>query len=174
MVVYVGGLRARVVHESIYQEILDALVTLDWFNPARLHSPVQFLPTGVFDFDNVTVNTAALTSLDVLERDEEMGSMLAEHRWTFYVDFFAEDDAVGLHFIGDVKDIVGGRMPSIGRSVPHFPVYDYSQATPSFLFYVEVENVIVDRPTVYERPWQRFFRTVRFEIVDKYGTEDDA
>lgn len=170
---YVGGLRARLVHESIYRGIQDALDGLGWFDAGRNHADVQFLPAGVDDEETVPKNTAALTAFDVDETEEEMGSLLTENRWTYYVDFYAENEAIGTHFIGDIKDIVGGRMPSIGRDRPHFPVYDYTQATPTLLFYVEVEGVIVDRPSVYERPWHRTLRVCRFDIIDSYGTEDD-
>lgn len=170
---YVGGLRARLIHEAVYQGINDALTDLGWFDSGRNHSTVTFLSTGVDDEETVEKNTAALTAFSVVEAEEEMGSLLTENRWTYYVDFYAENEAIGTHFITDIKDIVGGRMPSVSRDRPHFDVYDYTQATPTHLFYVEVEDIILDRPSVYERPWHRYLRICRFDIVDSYGTEDD-
>lgn len=170
---YVGGLRARLVHESIYRGIYDALDELGWFDTDRNHLPVQFLSTGVADEEKVAKNTAALTVFDVSELAEEMGSNLTENRWTYYVDFYAENEAIGTHFITDIKDIVGGRFPSISRDGPYFDVWDYTQATPTQIFTVQIEEVMTDRPSVYERPWQRYFRVCRFDVIDVYGDEND-
>lgn len=173
MTIYVGGLRARLIRESTYQAVYDALETIGWFDSGRRHSPISFLPTGVDDSENVALNTAALADWDITEEEDEMGSLMSEHRQVYYVDFYAEDDAVGMDFSTDVKDILAGRMPSIGRGAPRIEVYDYTQATPPVIFTVGVENVAIDRPSVFERPWQRYFRTVRFELVDTYGRDDD-
>lgn len=172
--IYVGGLRARLIHESIYREVHSALDALGWFDPDRQHSPVQFLSTGVHDPENVTVNTAALADWDMFENENELGSQQSEMRMAYYIDFYAENDAIGKHFSYDVKDILTGRMPSIGRGQPNIPVYDYSVATPDLLFYVQVENTFIDRPSVFERPWMRYFRTVAFEILDVYSREDQS
>lgn len=168
---YVGGLRARLIHESIYKAILEALTALGWFDPGRNHSPIQFLSTGVETHENVTVNTAALADWDITEVDQELGSHLSGVRHTYFVDFYAENDAVGIHFSQDVKDLIGGRMASVGRTDPSFVIYDYQQATPPEIFTVFVENIVVDRPSTFSRPWQRYFRTVGFTVLDYYADE---
>lgn len=170
---YAGGLRVRLIKESVYNMINDALDDLGWFDSDRKHSPVQFLPSIVPDNEAVPLNTAALSNLDMYENDWEMGTMLAEHRWSLYVDFFGENDAVATHFIHDVKDIVGGRMPSVGRSKPIVVVYDYSVATPTEIFTCDIENVRVDRATVFERQFQRFWFSCRFDVLDYYGGDGD-
>lgn len=173
MTVYSGGLRLRLIRESLYQMIHDALDDLHWFDSGRQHRPVTFLPGLVPDYDKVEANTAALADLDMVESDIEMGSLLAEHNWRIYVDFFGENDAVGTHFIHDVRAIVGGRMPEVGRSDPSFVVYDYTMATPAELFTCEIEGIMVDRPTTFERQFQRHWFTCRFDVLDFYGRSDD-
>lgn len=173
MSIYVGGLRARMIQEAIYRELRGALESLGWFDSNRAHSPIIFLAEAVEDQAAVAVNTAALTSTFVDETEEELGSHFSEHRWTFYVDFYAENEAIGTHFTSDLKDIVSGRMPSIGRSEPRISVYDYTQATPSWIFDVGVENVFMDRPSIFTYQWQRFYRALHFEIVDSYGQDTD-
>lgn len=174
MTIYVGGLRKRLIRESLYRTINDSLDLLGWFDSGRYHSPITFTSEPVKDFQKVEVNTGALADLDHGELDDELGSLQAIHRWTMYFDFFGENDAVSLHIAGDVKDIMGGRMPSIGRSDPSLTVLDYTQATPPELFTVQVESIIIDRPTVFDRQFQAHWYTVRFDLVDYYGTEDDS
>lgn len=169
---YVGGLRARLIRDSIYRTLNSGLTELGWFDSGRSHLPIHFEPTSIDDSQAVEKNTAALADWDTTERPDELGSLLAEHRHTYYVDFYAENDAIGVHFMTDVKDILGGRMPSIGRSEPTITVYDWTQATPPAIFTVSVENIIIDRPMMPSKPWHRFMRTVRFEIVDHYSTDD--
>ena len=168
-----GGLRARLIRESLYQMLWDSLDVLDWFDAGRKHQPVQFLSTGVDDREAVVVNTAVLVDWDFTEEYDELGTLLSDHRQTYYVDFYPENDAIGLHLVQDIKDILGGRVSAIGRTMPNLPVYDYSQVTPPLLFYCRLEDPIIDRPTTFERPWMRYFRTIRFDVVDSYGTDND-
>jgi hypothetical protein len=168
----VGGLRARLVRESLYRMIHTSLTSLDWFNTVnRKHLPVTFNSDPVKDVNSVPLNTAALTDFDSDDDESEMGSLMTEITWRFYVDIFAESEALGLHFARDVRDILQGRMASIGRTTPDFAVYDYQQATPPVLFYCQIEGVKVDRPENFTKPYDRFWYTVRFDIKDTYTDE---
>jgi hypothetical protein len=73
----------------------------------------------------------------------------------------------------DLKDILAGRMSSIGRSAPIISVVDYTIATPAEIFVVQIENVLVDRPEVFTFQWQRHQRSVRFEVVDNYTDDSE-
>lgn len=146
---------------------------LGWFDAGRNHLPLQFLPTSVDDRDAVTLNTATLSDWDANEEYDELGSLMSDFRTTYYVDFYPENDAIAIHFAQDIKDILGGRISAIGRERPDLEVFDYSQATPTSLFFVQLENPVIDRPTVFERPWMRYMRSIRFDVVDTYGTDDD-
>lgn len=169
---YVGGLRARLIRESIFQELQTSLAALGWFDTNRRHKPITLLDEAVPDREQVLVNTAALTDTNEIETDEEVGSNLAEHRWTFYLDFYGESDALATHFVHDVRDLLRGRFPSIGRTDPSIPVYDWTQATPSYLFRVQIENMVVDRAQNFTSPRLAHWYALRFEVVDVYADED--
>lgn len=169
---YVGGLRARVIRESVYQEVRRALTALGWFDSGRRHLPITFLDEAVPNREEVALNTAALSDEAHSEVEEELGSNLAEHRWTYYIDFYGESDALATHVAHDIRDILGGRFNSVGRTSPTIPVYDYSIATPDFLFYVGIENILVDRAHNFPSARLAHWYAIRFEIVDNYADEE--
>lgn len=169
---YVGGLRARLIRESVYREVRSALTALGWFDAGRRHLPIAFLDEAVPNREEVQLNTGALSDEAHNETEEELGSNLAEHRWTYYVDFFGESDALATHFIHDIRDILAGRFNSIGRTGPTIAVYDYSIATPVFLFNVGIEHILVDRAHNFPSARLAHWYAVRFEIVDNYADEE--
>lgn len=166
-----GGLRARLIRESLYEMLNDSLTYLGWFNAGRPHSPILLESQAVNRDVQITVNTAALSDDYLTDFDVELGSLLAEHRWTMYFDFFAENDALGLHFVGDVRAILQGRMQSIGRDDPSFVVYDYRQATPTVIATCQIENVTQDRAHGFLKPWLEHWYALQFTVVDFYGDE---
>lgn len=168
---YVGGLRARLIRESLYRMVYSSLAQLGWFDAGRKHSPVSFISEPVRDIQQIAVNTACLADFDLTEEDAEMGSQLAISTWRFFIDFFGEDDAVALHFSRDVKDILGGRMAHIGRTGSTFPVYDYLQATPPVVFYCDIEKIQEDRPATFAQPFDKFWYSIRFDVIDEYADE---
>lgn len=173
MSTYVGGLRARLIADSLYTMVRDALEDLGWFAAGRQHQAINMRPESVPENEQIPLNTLAVSQLDVSDLEAELGSNLTEDRWTFYVDFFAENDVVGKHLIHDVRDILRGKYPSIGRSAPILRVYDYTQATPPVLFTVEIENVVVDQAHDFPQSWRRYWYMARCELVDAYGDEED-
>jgi hypothetical protein len=110
---------------------------------------------------------------DIISDEMEMGSTLSEHRWAFYLDFFGENDALSIHMSHDVKDILEGRMASIGRTGAIFTVYDWQQATPPELFTCGITGVSLDRAQNFPKPWQKYWRSVAFIVADEYADEDD-
>lgn len=173
MTVYAGGLRARLIKDSLYTMINEALADLDWFDPGRQHSPISFISEPVESEDDIPINTLALADEDMVSLDQEMGSQLAEHQWTFYLDFFADSNALGVHMAQDLKAILEGRLSAIGRDDSFFAVYDYTQATPTVIFQCQIEDVGIDRVRGYSRPWQRFWYVVSWTVIDYYGRDDD-
>lgn len=171
---YVGGLRARLVKQSLYEMINTALDDLGWFDSGRQHSPINFVDEEVANNLEVPMNTLSLADGDNVSEGIEMGSTLSEHRWAFYVDFFGENDAVSIHMSHDIKDILEGRMPTIGRTGPIYTVYDYTQATPPALFTCEISGVSLDRARNFPKPWQKYWRSVAFLVSDEYADEDDS
>lgn len=173
MTTIVGGLRARLIRDSAYAWIREGLEALGWDDAGRRHLPIVWRE-GDVDFDEkIEFNTISLSQTDVIDEDAELGSSLTNDTWTFYVDFFAENDSVGTHFIHDVRDILRGKMPAIGRGRPTFDVYDYSLATPVIIAVCDVERVTVDRANNFPRPWQKHWYVCRFDVVDTYASSAD-
>lgn len=180
MSAYVGGVRDRLIFDSVYAEIRDALDGLGWFDDPvdsqgdPLRRPFRLQPEGFGDDGPVTPNVAGVTFSTYDGDDEmEMGSMLTENRLVFYVDVYAENDDVGRHLAGDLRDLLRGRMPSIGRGRPYVDVLDYNQATPTTVFTVEIANVSSDHPVGAGVEHRKHWWVLRFEIVDTYTDEDD-
>lgn len=171
MATITGGLRLRLIRESLFAMIEDALDQLDWFDGTRPHLPVTFLSKNLNHDVQIDPNTGALTDENMASDEVELGSLMAEHRWIFYVDFFAESDALGLHFIGDVKGILEGRMNSIGRDDPSFTVYDYRQATPPSIATCQIEDVTTDRAHGFLKPWLEHWYAAQFTVLDYYADE---
>lgn len=173
MTIPVGGLRARLLKDSLYNMINDAMAAIGWFDTGRQHMSVTFRTSPVDDNEEIVFNTIALTDGDIDDIDIELGSLLAEHRWTFYVDCYAENNSLGLQISHDVKAILEGRMPSVGRDNPSFSIYDYRTATPTQFGVAEIENVMVDRAQNFPQPFKRYWYSVALSVIDTYGSEDD-
>lgn len=170
----VGGLRARLIRESLFRMLHTAVTDLGWFAPGRNHSPLTFNSDPITDLREIAPNSAALADFDTNDGEVELGSLLTDVTWRFYVDMYAESEALGLHFSRDIKDILQGRMSSIGRTRPDFGVTDFTAATPSVIFFCEIIGVRVDRPITASKDHDKFWYTVRFDVVDAYATDLDT
>lgn len=170
----VGGLRTRLIFDSIYNMINDSLTSLGWFGAGREHLPIQFLAEPVDEENEIALNTLALFAEDGSSLDIELGSNYATHNRNYYLDFYAENHALGEHLIYDVRDIIEGRMPSIGRIAPVASVYDYRVTpTPPEIFVVEFDFVQIDRAHDFIKPWQKHWWSCSFVMQDEYGDEND-
>jgi hypothetical protein len=168
----VGGLRTRLVFDSTFNMIEDSLTSLGWFDAGRQHLPLTFISEPVREEDEVQLNTLVLTAEDGRSVPLEMGSNLSEHNRTFYVDFYAESNSLGEDLIFDVRDILEGRMTSIGRVAPTIPIYDYrTTPDPPLINTAHIEFVSVDRGVQYVKPWQRNWWSIIFLITDTYGSD---
>lgn len=172
MAVY-GGLRARLIKDSLYHMIEDAIADLGWFDAGRQHAPIAFRADPVNTEEEVPVNTLTLSDEDMIAFDQELGSRLAEHSWAFFLDFYAESNAIGIHMAQDLKAILEGRILGIGRGSTSFPVYDYRMATPAQIFMCEIDDVAVDRARNFPRAWQRYWYMVSFTVVDFHSNDFD-
>ena len=176
MTIYVAGIRTRLIRDSLINMVTESLRSLGWFDENRQHLPINVLTSEVPEGEDVPYNTLAFADDDIVTDDQELGSLFAEHRWSWFIDFFAEDNSIGVHLIQDVRAILQGRLPSIGRSDPSFPVFDYATSATSTtkLFTCHIEDVATHRAHGFPRAYQRYWHSVSFEILDYYGTEDDA
>lgn len=167
----VGGLRTRLISDSVRVAIVAALSGLGWFDPEREHLPLSFAPKPADWDDNVKWNTFSITAEDIDEHPSELGGRAVDDVTTFFVDFYAESHAVGQHFASDVAAIVAGRMPEVGRRDSVFDIYDLRLVDPVPFIQVDVERCAQDRSILTPRPWQQFWYYVRFDILDDHADE---
>lgn len=175
--IVVGGLRGRLIFDSIFVTLQSGLTALGWINGdgPRHHQPVTLVMEQQDVYTEVPINTMALTDENVVSDPWEIGSVLSEDTRYYYIDFFGESDAVSKHIIGDVRDLLLGKMPDIGPTGPEIKVYDYRvKPNPPKLFSVEIMNVRVDRSHEMGRPWLRHWYSIQFQAIDYYNTNADA
>lgn len=173
MTTYVGGLRARLIRDSLYNMLHNALSDLGWFDANRDHIPINMIPKETSLDEEIPLNTLSISGDNSTLNDWELGSRMQENRWIYYVDFFAEDDAIGTHMIYDVRDVLAGKMSGIGRTAPMMTVYDFTLATPSALFDCEFDNIVVDRSRNPVKPFMKYWFSIQLAVLDFYSDEDD-
>lgn len=175
MTQYVGGKRARLNHMAVFEVVRDGLDELNWLDEDAGHELVTVISKQVDRDDTIKPNVVVVVAEDVTQMDMEMGTNLAEQRWDYYIDVYAEDDAVGMHLATDIKDILNGRFTSsVSRLGPNITVYDrsVSSATPIELHHIEIEDLNMDRSRFYEKPHEKHWWMLAFAVVDQYGSED--
>lgn len=175
----VGGLRSRLVHDSFVRMIEDSLRLLGWFEDTiyddpsgvRAHRRLHFIPRPNEWDEEVEMNSYSVTSDDVTDNPAEMGSALTDDTRVFAVEIYCEDDDIAIHLKDDIRDIIRGKMPSIGRDASILRVFDYRAATPPQIFYCEIENVVSDRANNFRKPWQQHWWLIRCDVIDTFGDE---
>lgn len=170
----VGGRRVRFIRDSMRNMIRDAMADRGWLSPGRRHAPITII-SRTSDWDEeVAMNTLAISLGDVSDFELELGSNLMEDRHTCYLDFYAESETLGLEVAHDLRDILRGKIASIGRTDSVLDVYDYSLATPVRIFGCLLEDIVVDRASGFSEAWRRNWFAIRCDIVDEYGDETDG
>ena len=176
MTTIVGGLRDRLITENIRIMLVDALTNLGWFDSnTQLRSmPLQVRTEPVPPDEEAKPNIIAISSEDIIDTEAEMGSNLSDFTYTYAIDIYAERASTGKHLAGDVRSILQGRFPSIGRTEPHVEIYDLSMATPMHVFTVDLENIMSGRQRHFAKGYEKFWWTVMFDVKDEYGDEYDV
>lgn len=170
----VGGLRARLIHDNIYYLVRDALDDLNWLGPSLDHDTVYVRQTQIANSEAVRPNIVAVTVEDDNEEEAELGSLLTHHTWNYYIDVYAEDDALGIHLANDIKDILCGRFTtSVTRGGPDVEILDLRLATPVEIFSVSLENIDLNRSRFFEKAFQEHWWVISFQLIDTYATEED-
>lgn len=169
----VGGIRARLIRDSFYNYVKDGVVARGWTNTGRRHAPFRFIPQPNDWDEEVPLNSIAVTAEDVTDEPAEMGSVLTVDRWSFYIDIYAENDAVGQDVTHDIRDMLRGKYQAIDYGRTGFPVLDYRMATPEILFVCDIENVISDRARNFPQAWRRFWFSIRCDVEDSYASDMD-
>lgn len=170
----VGGVRVRLIKDAVYTVINSGLTSLGWFNGGRQHAPLSIRTEAVKPDEEVPMNTISIEDANITGLDAELGSFEMENRMDYFIDFYAESDALGTHVINDIKDILRGKITVLGRSTTAIPVYDVSNATPHIIFYVDVDSVRVDRAHQFTHPWQEHWYSISLVLTDYYGSDLDG
>ena len=168
----VGGLRTRLIRESLFQTVYSSLESLGWFDTNRKHKPINFrshpMPRNV----EIPPNSVILVDAGISNSPGEMGSNFTNFDLTFYFDIYAENDAVGMHLAVDIRDILQGRFNSIGRSLANIDVYDYSLSTPVQFCTVAVTDVVIDSAQDSPgHPYELYWYSIMCSLSDSYSDE---
>ena len=127
-----GGLLDRFLFDSFVHTIRSGLEQIGWFEPDRYgqEHPINWRVEPVNLDQEIPHNTVVPSFEDLTEEDGEIGSTLTLQRRMAWVDIYAESFSLGLHLSGDIRAILGGKMPSIGRDDPSIMVVDWSEPEP--------------------------------------------
>jgi hypothetical protein len=156
-----GGLRDRLIHESVFKAIETELTTLGWFDAGRQHQPITIIDEFPDENADVAFNTLAISMGDSGGTPHEMGSNRVDEEIIFFVDFFAESDALGRHVRGDIYNFL--------KRLDEIPILDYSQALDPEIFRVEVQEEVDKRkPERAVQKWQKHWYVISFSVID-YG-----
>jgi hypothetical protein len=170
---YTGGRRLRLIQDNFRSHVYNALAELGWFDSNRAHKPVTLLANPAENDEQIQVNTVAISNHDINSIEAELGSDLEENLMTFWVDVYAENQDIGIHLAGDIRDILRGKMASSGVTLPSFLVYDLTLATPVPLFRCHIEAVDMARVQNSTKAYHKFWWTIVCEVLDVYLDESD-
>lgn len=147
--------------ESVTRDIESHLQSLGWFDTGRQHEPLKILDEYPDDKDEVDVNSMAFSMGDSSSVPTELGSQAETVLIPIFVDFFAENDGLGRHVIGDIYQHV--------QTTKTFDVYDYDQATPTVDFMVAVREEVTEirKAERAVNPWQRHWYVCAFLVEDE-------
>lgn len=161
-----GGLRERLIYDSVYTMLSDALTALGWFTSQPTRADI-LLPHGPVDInESITYNTIAIVDLGEPAEEWELGSSLAQYRWAYNFDVFAQNDSLSRHLAGDIRAILEGKLAAASRTTPTVNILDTTVAEPyPTLFVAEFEGVSIERPQDSAKPWLAHWRTVVADLV---------
>jgi hypothetical protein len=166
----VGGLRDRLLKDSFYAIVEQALNALGWLDPGRAHRPIRLLPKPEHWDVPIAPNAVAVDFTESATGEWEVGSRLSSDVHIGYVEIYAESDSLGTHLSNDIRDWLRGRLQP-GLVGIHFPIFDYRQGTtPPVIGHMDIDAVSALRNTaVSNEVWLRHWFRVRCEIRDTYG-----
>lgn len=179
MTIYVGGLRDRLIHDSIYHLIKNGLTTLGWM-PGGPQAPAQYPITVVaeqLDWNvEIPLNTISVAAYSTSDTEWELGSDLRQNSWSFYVDIFGANEALGLQLSGDCRDILRGKFSALSNYVTPetLAVFDWTLATPVQIFTCEVRNVNRDRAVQTTHRWGNYLFSISCVVLDYYTSDADS
>jgi len=161
MATLVGGLRDRMLLQSVMSDVVDDLTTRGWFNVSREHKAFTVVDEYPDDKDEVELNTISFSLGDSSSTVTELGSKAETIFVPIFVDFFAESDGLGRHVVGDVHEFV--------QKQGQFDVLDYRQPSPPVEYVVQLVDGTIERskPTRAVNSWQKHWHTVAFVVTEE-------
>ena len=176
MTIVVGGLRDRLIHESVYRRVQSGLEAIGWMNSGRSHAPLVLIPEQKSWDEELAPNSITVAPADTDDEDWELGSFGSKNTHVFNVDVFGENEALGLQISGDVRDIIRGKFSTQFTNQAQLPVLDWTQGTtsPPTLFMCDIEHVTRDRALNFPHKFQRYLWVIRFEVIDYYTSDADV
>jgi hypothetical protein len=174
-----GGLRSRLIIDSVRFAVISTLQQRGWFDPTifdsppgvRRHQPLSYISRPVEWSKPVTSNSVAITAEDIYDEPIGFGRDEVEDRFEIYVDVFAQDDPLGWQVAYDIRDSLMGKNPELGSLGPQIDVYDFRQPTPAPFTTVDIAEIRVDRSEGEAREWHRHWFMVYFAVEDDYSDE---
>lgn len=152
-----GGLRDRFIQDSVFEQVNTALTTLNWFALDAIHTPITVVYSYPDDQDPVQKNTLAMSTGNAMSEYVELGSLTHAKSSFLFFDFYAENESVAQHLIGDIDHFL--------MKNPTLDVYDYENAK-AVLFQIQVEDTNIGRATRVTQPWQKHWVTLTLQIED--------
>jgi hypothetical protein len=168
----IGGLRSRLLHDSVQNTIEAGLAVLGWFDPGRSHRHIEFL-TKPAEWDReITANSMVITARSRVTDWVELGSLLSQDMVVIGVDIYGESDSFVFHIANDIRDLMRGRLP-VGPQRGSLPIMDYRMTTPMPIGHAAVTDVRATRvrPQV-NRAYSLFWMGVDIELLDVYYSSD--
>jgi hypothetical protein len=166
----VAGLRDRLLKDSFFALVQQALSVLGWLDPGRQHRPLTLTSEPNHWDVPVTPNTVTVDFTGSSVSEWEVGSRLTSDLHIGYVEIYAENDSLGTHLANDLRDWLRGRLhPQPGVT---FPIFDFSQgSTPPVIGHMDIGAVSALRNVAAnEDVWIRHWFRVRCEIRDTYAS----
>lgn len=164
----IGGLRARLLQDSLRLVLDNGLADLGWFNPNRTHKPLRFLPEPQ-DWDHpIAFNSMVVSTRSRSTEEIEVGSHFNQDTARVTVDIYAENDSLALDLANDIRDLIRGRLP-LGLINGTFSILDLRMATPTALGYARIGEVrmtrVAPQPT---SPHSLYWFGVDVDVHDYY------
>lgn len=179
MTAYVGGLRDRLIHDSLFNLVKSGLEVTGWM-PGGVNAPLDYpvnVVSGQMDWtQEIPWNTVSVAAYDTTDIPWEVGSDLRQNRLLYYIDVYGSNEAIGLQLSGDVRDIIRGKFSALSSfATPEVLwVWDYTLATPTQIFYCEVDTVRRDRPVTTRVHWMNYFWSLEVQLLDWYDNDQDS
>ena len=172
-----GGIRDRLIDDSVFFVVRDSLTALGWFDAGRRHAPVNLLSEPIDEDAEIPLNTIVMESDTIVSDDVEIGSVAQTNQIDIWFDVYGETDAFAKEISGDIRDILMGLHPDVNREDSTVDVYDWRMATPAYIFTVDVLNIVRERHHKHsatnsrnQRHWYAVYATL--EEVRGLGSDE--